>query len=137
MGGDGGHVGAVGLGHGGGGGGVLAGVTFTSLPSFSRKAVHWLMAWGWEKISLMSSSLVPFFGHQVVVHLQPGGADDLKAAVAEHQVIDLLDGAAKLFSRGEHAVVAEAVLDGGKRRSKLPKYITWGCLNIFSQASWE
>ena len=36
------------------------GVTFTSLPSFSRKAVHWLMAWGWEKISLMSSSLVPF-----------------------------------------------------------------------------
>ena len=54
------------------------------------------------------------FGHQVVVHLQPGGADDLEAAVAEHQVVDLLHRAGGAVLQGEHAVVAEAVLDGGK-----------------------
>ncbi len=54
------------------------------------------------------------FGQQIVVHLQPGGADDLKAAVAEHQVIDLLDGAGGAVFQRQHTVVAEAVLDGGK-----------------------
>ena len=60
------------------------------------------MAWGWEKISLMSSQLSAFLGHQVMVNFQAGGADNFEAAVAEHQIINLLDGARGAVFQGKH-----------------------------------
>ena len=57
------------------------------------------MAWGWRRF-LDVLQLSALLGHQVMVNFQAGGADNFEAAVAEHQIINLLDGARVLFSKG-------------------------------------
>ena len=111
---DGGHIRPLGLCHGlGGGGGVLAGGDL-----HAGHGVQELGALadglGMGEDLLDVAHLSALLGHQVVVDLQPGGADDLEAAVAQHQVIDLFHRTGGAVFQGQHRIVAEAVLNGAE-----------------------
>ena len=113
VGADGGHVGPLGLSHSlGGSGGVGAGGDLHALELFQiGAALADGLGMGEDLLHILQ--LGAPLGHQVVVHLQPGGPDDLELVV-QHKVIYLGDGTGGAVFQREHAVLAEAVLHGGK-----------------------
>ena len=75
--------------------------------------------------------LSALLGHQVMVNFQAGGADNFEAAVAEHQIINLLDGARGAVFQGKHPIVTEPVLNGTKHTLEAAEIHHLGVLEEF------
>ncbi len=115
---DGGHVRPLRLCHSlGSGGGVLAGGNL-----YAGHGVQELRALadglGMGEDLLDVAHLGALLGYQIVIDLQAGGTDDLKAAVAQHQVINFFHRAGGAVFQRQDGIITEAVLNGAEHALK-------------------
>lgn len=132
MGGDGGHILSVRLGHSlRRGSGILTGGDLHILTQLFQigRALADGLGMGEDLLDVLQLSAL--LGHQVMVNFQAGGADNFEAAVAEHQIINLLDGARGAVFQGKHPIVTEPVLNGTKHTLEAAEIHHLGVLEEF------